>query len=96
MNEAQRSEYCREHGLYPEQLDVWKAAFEAQDTDSGPASKADLAQQRKKRGNPWIASYLAMTGMGWIASYLAMTGEWMDRFVPRDDGGVDGSLRTSR
>jgi len=48
MNEAQRSEYCREHGLYPEQLDAWKAAFEAQDTDSEPASKADLAQQRKK------------------------------------------------
>ena len=23
MNEAQRSEYCREHGLYPEQLDAW-------------------------------------------------------------------------
>jgi transposase len=48
MNEAQRSEYCRQHGLYPEQLDALKAAFEAQDTDSEPASKADLAQQRKK------------------------------------------------
>ena len=48
MNEAQRSEYCRQHGLYPEQLDAWKAAFESVEPDSEPASKADLAQQRKK------------------------------------------------
>jgi transposase-like protein len=48
MNEAQRSEYCRQHGLYPEQLDAWKAAFESLEPDSEPASKADLAQQRKK------------------------------------------------
>jgi len=48
MNEVQRSEYCRQHGLYPEQLDAWKAAFESLEPDSEPASKADLAQQRKK------------------------------------------------
>jgi transposase len=47
-NDAQRSEYCRQHGLYPEQLDAWKAAFESLEPDSEPASKADLAQQRKK------------------------------------------------
>ena len=23
MNEAERSSYCREHGIYPEQLDAW-------------------------------------------------------------------------
>ena len=48
MNESQRSEYCRQHGLYPEQLDAWKVAFESLEADSEPASKADLAQQRKK------------------------------------------------
>lgn len=29
MNETERSAYCRERGLYPEQIDAWKAAFEA-------------------------------------------------------------------
>jgi transposase len=48
MNEAQRSEYCHQYGLYPEQLDAWKAAFESLESDSEPASKADLVQQRKK------------------------------------------------
>ena len=67
-----RSEYCREHGLYPEQLDAWKAAFEAQDTDSEPASQADLAKQRKKRGNPWIASCLAMTGEEWDRDFFCV------------------------
>lgn len=49
MNEAERSEYCRKHGLYPEQLEAWKAAFEASDpADLAPTSKADLAAERKK------------------------------------------------
>lgn len=47
MNEAERSAYCREHGLYPEQLDAWKAAFEAMDAGA-PADKAQLATERKK------------------------------------------------
>ncbi len=29
MNEAERSEYCRKNGLYVEQLNEWKKAFEA-------------------------------------------------------------------
>src|SRR5690554_8136422 len=28
MNEAERSEYCRQNGLYVEQLDEWKEDFE--------------------------------------------------------------------
>lgn len=48
MNEFERSEYCRERGLYPEQLDAWKAAFEAIDTDAVPANKHELALQRKE------------------------------------------------
>ena len=48
MNEAERSSYCREHGLYPEQLDAWKAAFEAVDMADGPVTKAVLAAERKK------------------------------------------------
>lgn len=50
MNEAQRSEYCREHGLYVEQLQAWKAAFEGLDTGAEPASKVELAAQRKRIG----------------------------------------------
>ena len=48
MNEAERSAYCREHGLYPEQLDAWKVAFESSDPSAGPVSKAELAAERKK------------------------------------------------
>ncbi|AWB32718.1 transposase [Orrella marina] len=48
MNEAERSEYCRANGLYPEQLDAWKAALESADLDGQPTSKADLAAERKK------------------------------------------------
>jgi len=51
MNEAERSEYCREHGLYPEQIDSWKAAFESTDlapTVMSKADKAELAAERKK------------------------------------------------
>lgn len=48
MNEAQRAEYCREHGLYVEQLEAWKLAFEALDTSEQPSSKAELSAQRQK------------------------------------------------
>lgn len=49
MNEAERSEYCRKHGLYPEQIEAWKTAFEASDPgEVAPSSKSDLAAERKK------------------------------------------------
>lgn len=48
MNEVERSEYCRQHGLYPEQVDAWKAAFEATDAIGEPISKAELVSERKK------------------------------------------------
>lgn len=46
MNEVERSTWCREHGVYSEQLESWKQAFEAQNS---AASKADLASERKRR-----------------------------------------------
>lgn len=48
MNETERSTYCREHGLYVEQLDAWKQAFETMDPADGPVSKADLAAARRQ------------------------------------------------
>lgn len=48
MNEAERSTYCREHGLYVEQLDAWKAAFEQVDGAGAGISPAMLAAERKK------------------------------------------------
>jgi len=48
MGDAQRSEYCREQGLYPEQLRSWKAAFEALDLDDAPVTKHDLKMQRRE------------------------------------------------
>ena len=48
MNEAERSTYCREHGLYPEQLDAWKEAFEAMDSGASTADKAQLTAERKR------------------------------------------------
>ena len=50
MNDAERSEYCRKHGLYPEQIEAWKvSASEALDVDTGAMTKkAELAAERKK------------------------------------------------
>jgi len=48
LNEMERSEYCREHGLYPEQLDAWQKAFESSEVKAGPVTKAVLANERKK------------------------------------------------
>jgi transposase-like protein len=48
MNEAERSAYCREQGLYPEQLDDWRAAFEFADVRDEATAKAALAIERKK------------------------------------------------
>ena len=46
MNQAERSEYCRTYGLYPEQLDAWKALFESMDTAA--ASLKEHAETKKK------------------------------------------------
>ena len=46
LNQAERSEYCRQHGLYPEQLDAWKAMFES--LDAVPVSSRELSQAKKK------------------------------------------------
>lgn len=48
MNEAERSTYCRERGLYVEQLDAWKAAFEQAEGTGAVISPAMLAAERKK------------------------------------------------
>lgn len=48
MNEVERSSYCRERGLYVEQLDAWKAAFEQAGGAGTVASPATLAAERKK------------------------------------------------
>jgi transposase-like protein len=48
MNDAERSEYCRQHGLYPEQLEAWKVAFESMNAYQTPVNKSDLANERKK------------------------------------------------
>lgn len=49
MNEAERSEYCRKHGSFPEQIEAWKAGFEASaPTEAAPSSRSDLAAERKK------------------------------------------------
>lgn len=48
MNEVERSAYCREHGLYAEQLDAWRAEFESLLAGDSVASKGQLAAERKK------------------------------------------------
>ena len=53
MNEAERSEYCRKRGLYPEQLTAWRRACEqandwAEERNAGQV-KADREQRRKMR-----------------------------------------------
>lgn len=48
MNEVERSTYCRERGLYVEQLDAWKAAFEQAGDTATADSPALLAAERRK------------------------------------------------
>ena len=48
MNDAEKAEYCRENGLYIEQLEVWESAFEVADGVKSPASKAEEAAARKR------------------------------------------------
>src|SRR3546814_12371590 len=45
MNEAERSAYCREHGLYPEQLEAWKQAFEAMDEGSTRSAERRVGKE---------------------------------------------------
>ncbi len=45
MNEAEFSAYCREHGLYPEQVEAWREACLSANADAAEQEK----QQRKAR-----------------------------------------------
>ncbi|GAB1387741.1 hypothetical protein MASR1M59_28890 [Melaminivora sp.] len=48
MNETERSAWCRERGLYAEQLDAWKAVFEGMD-EVPAVTRSELAQVRKDK-----------------------------------------------
>lgn len=48
MNEAERSAWCREHGLYVEQVDAWKQAFEAMEPADTAAGRTDAAAARRQ------------------------------------------------
>jgi transposase len=49
LSETELSEYCREKGLYPEQVRTWKASFIAHDKMSGNGDKKAEAKVDKKR-----------------------------------------------
>ena len=53
LSEAEKAEYCRERGLYPEQLDAWRAACEQANDWSRASEKqvkaATRADQKKMR-----------------------------------------------
>jgi transposase-like protein len=48
MNEAEKSEYCRQNVIYIEQLETWESAFEVADGIKSPTSKSEEAAARKK------------------------------------------------
>lgn len=53
LSEAERGEYCRKRGLYPEQLQSWRRACEQANTGSGTpparAAAAGAVEQRRIR-----------------------------------------------
>ncbi len=51
MNEAEFSEYCRKHGLYPEQVEQWKAACAAGNdrADAQARHRDKTSRQAKQR-----------------------------------------------
>lgn len=48
MNEAESAAWCREHGLYKEQLSAWKHAFETVELTNTPSSRGELVAARKE------------------------------------------------
>jgi len=49
MNEAQLGEYCREKGLYPEQIAAWREACLQANADEAVQSQAQCQQARQAR-----------------------------------------------
>jgi transposase-like protein len=49
MNEVERSAYCRERGLYPQQLDAWRRACE-QANDWAEAQRQEQARLSREQG----------------------------------------------
>jgi len=50
MNEAERSAYCRERGIYPEQLSAWRRACErANDWAEERGKQLEAADREKKK-----------------------------------------------
>jgi len=41
MSEAELSEYCRKHDLYPEQIEAWKSACMGANAQSDEQAKHD-------------------------------------------------------
>ena len=48
MNQAELAQYCREHGLFVEQLQAWQESFEEAEQFSRPVSKAESAADKKR------------------------------------------------
>lgn len=52
MNEAELAEYCRQRGLYPEQVKAWRAACEqATDWERESAQQLSQAVRQEKQRN---------------------------------------------
>ncbi len=49
MNESERSEYCRQRGLYPQQLSAWRRACE-QANDWAEERRQEHARQSREQG----------------------------------------------
>jgi len=49
LNEAERAEYCRQKGLYAEQLEAWRRACLQANADSAAQAKAQRGQTKKDR-----------------------------------------------
>lgn len=50
LSEAEKAEYCRRRGLYPEQIDQWRQACEqANDWEAEQSRRQDKASREHKR-----------------------------------------------
>jgi len=56
MNEAERSEYCRKRGLYPEQLAAWRRACEQANDWAEQRSALQLKAERDQRSAEAVRS----------------------------------------
>lgn len=89
MNQAQVAAYCREKGLYPEQLSQWREACEqANDWSQASEKKLKEATQSERKKNKQLEKELARKekALAEAAALLILRKKYQAMFEDPEDG----------